>query len=464
LEVTGSFVKKIYLPLLFFSTLLLFSHPHVFIYVNMELETFDKVKVTWTFDPIESENKIYFFDDDGDGKLNEKESFNLYTEGFKQIKDYNFFLTVKSDDKIYPVDEILNFNAYVSSEKNLSVSFELNIPVTDKSEQFSVTHFDTSYFISFSEPKKDDLLIIGDFYTAIYKNRTTPYYYDPQAGRGEILDTSKPQKGWLMAYPTEVIFSKKPLLDKNSTYSISVKEKLAQIQRYLYIELSKYLKSVKESKNSKSIFFILLLSLIYGVVHALGPGHRKIILSSYILTKNITSYINVISLSFLSALIHSASGVSLVLILSLVFLKIQPALITELNRSIEFYSYIGVLLLAVTLIILKILSFKKREKGVEKPVGLSLIIISSLVPCPGAVTIILFSLSLKMLNIGIITVVAMSVGIALTLSVISVITLKTKTILKNYNKKSLNIISYSLEWAGLIILLLFSLLMLSSIK
>ena len=73
------------------------------------------------------------------------------------------------------MDEILNFNAYVSSEKNLSVSFELNIPVTDKSEQFSVTHFDTSYFISFSEPKKDDLLIIGDFYTAIYKNRTTPY-------------------------------------------------------------------------------------------------------------------------------------------------------------------------------------------------------------------------------------------------------------------------------------------------
>lgn len=195
--------------------------------------------------------------------------------------------------------------------------------------------------------------------------------------------------------------------------------------------------------------------MLYGIVHALGPGHRKIVISSYILSEKSISYGKSILISISSALIHSGSGVIAILILNWAFQTIRPVFIENLSSYLELFSYLGILLLSIVLIILKLL--KRSGNKTDRPVGLSLIILSSLVPCPGAITIMLFSLSINMLTIGVITVLFMSIGMALTLSSISVITLKGKTMVNNSSK--FQIISKIIEWCGLILLLIFSIFM-----
>ncbi len=455
--------KLLFILLNILLSLKLYSHPHVFIDIGMEVMDLQNVKISWTFDPIESENKLYFFDDDGDGKLNKQEISNLYLEGFNDIKKSNYFITISSFGKKYPVSEINNFDVIIEDDKRLTLSFDIALPMPPEDNKISITHIDTSYFIAFSEPSKENIKLNGALYSAVFKNREKPFYYDPEAGRGEVLDTSKPKKGWLMAYPTEVFISTEPITQSFGDYKIGIRERLIQMQRSVYIKLSEELNNLKDRKSIGIIGYILFLSFIYGVIHALGPGHRKIVISSYILSREKISYLKAIGISFTSALIHSGTGILSILILNLVTQKIKPVFLENITESIETISYVGVLLLAILLIILKLIPEKKKRQNGDKPVALSLIILSSLLPCPGAITIMLFSLSLNIISFGIIIVLAMSFGIGLTLSLISVITLKGKTIVKSVSDNKFKVIGRVIEWSGLILLLIFSIFMLLAI-
>ncbi len=74
----------------------------------------------------------------------------------------------------------------------------------------------------------------------------------------------------------------------------------------------------------------------------------------------------------------------------------------------------------------------------------------------------LFSLSLNMIQIGVITVFAMSFGIGATLSIISIVTIKSKKIVNRLS--GVNVVKFqrSIEWLGLSLLLVFSLFMIGS--
>lgn len=441
----------------------LFAHPHVFIDIGVVIKGLKDVRISWTFDPIESQNKIYFFDDDGDGLLNRAEIETLYLEGFKSIKDYNYFINIASGGRQYPVKEIYNFDAIIEEDRRLTVSFNIKLPELSKDDnKISITHFDTSYFIAFSEPDNSSIKLEAPLYSAVLTNTTKPFYYDPEAGRGEEINTSKPKKGWLMVYPTEVFISTEPIIDSFDDYKIGFRERLIQIQRVVYIKLSENLINIKDGK-SKGIIYILFFAFIYGVVHAVGPGHRKIVISSYILSRDKISYFKAVGISLTSALVHSGTGIFTIILLSIIFKKVKPAFIDNITGSIEIISYIGVLVLALVLIFLKLIHINKKKKNNDRPLALSLIILSSLIPCPGAITIMLFSLSLNILSLGIVTVLSMSMGIGLTLTLISIITLKGKTIIKNVSSGKFKFVSSIIEWGGLIILLLFSIFMIFAI-
>lgn len=454
--------RKYSILLIFLLTCVYLSaHPHVFIDIGIVIKDLKSAKISWTFDPMESQNKIYFFDDDGDGLLNSDEINTLYLEGFKSVKDFNYFINIVSDGIQYPVKEISNFNAKIEEDGRLTTSFTIDLPEMGDDEKLSITHFDTSYFVAFGEPVSNKISLNASLYSAIFKNKEKPFYYDPGAGREKIIDTSKPKKGWLKAYPTEVFISKNPLILSSNNYNMEFRERIVQIQKVIYFKLSTELNRRKEKKSLGLIAYILLLAFIYGSIHALGPGHRKIIISSYILSRKKISYFKSIGISMISALIHSGTGILSILILDLVFTKIKPIFMENITDYLEVLSYGGVLLLAIILIIMKLIPRTKKDE--DKPIALSVIILSSLIPCPGAITIMLFSLSLNMLGIGIITVCAMSAGIGLTLSLISVITLKGKNAAYRINNNRLKIINSIFEWCGLILLLVFSIFMISSL-
>lgn len=444
------------LALLFFiEAAFISAHPHVFIDIGIEFDSMESAEIMWTFDKIESSNKIYYFDDDENGILDEKESKNLYNEGFKSVKDFNYFITLTTDKGQFPLEKISNFSTYINDDGRLTVSFLIDLPKSDNST-LSISHLDTSYFIAFSEPEESDVKIPEGLFSKAFKNKEHPIYYDPNAERTVILDTSEPKPGWLTAYPTQVIISTNPIIGYDDEVTTTFQERIVNLQRGIYQKLS------SELVDYQNILYILLLSLAYGVIHALGPGHRKILISSYILSREKTSYIKAVSLSMLSALIHSGSGILIILLLNLIFKSVEQHFVDSINNFMELISYVSILIISVTLIIIKLVKlFRKKSKKVEnKTVGISLIIFSSIVPCPGALTIMLFSLTVNMISTGILTVFAMSLGIGITLSIISLLTLKGKNSINKFSSK-FTYVGVIIEWLGLISLLLYSLLMVS---
>ena len=61
--------------------------------------------------------------------------------------------------------------------------------------------------------------------------------------------------------------------------------KIALIQRSLNKHLAELTKRIKETKSAKMLFLIILITFIYGAVHALGPGHGKTLTFSYFLSE-----------------------------------------------------------------------------------------------------------------------------------------------------------------------------------
>lgn len=451
-------IKLILIIVIIFISQTISAHPHIFINYNIDIQQDNFAIISWTFDPLTSQRNIYNFDDDYDGILNIEETENLYRDGFQNISEYGYFIRLSVGDRKYQVSSISNFKAIINDDKTLTYSFKIALPNFVGNETLAITHFDTSYFIAFPEPNKSNLKLDSSLFYKITKNVSRPYYYDPAAPADINLDTSKPKPGWEKVYPTEVIISKEPIGEDIGIYKISLKEKIVELQREIYLNLSNYLIEFQSNSSNSVIGFILLLSFIYGVVHSLGPGHRKVVISSYLLATKKTTLKEGISISMLSALLHSGSGVLLILILTKIFYKAESSILNEYTISLQAISYILLLLLSIFLIIIKI---KRNNNTSDKPNSKSkkniwLILATSFFPCPGAITIMIFSFTINMISIGIITVLSMSLGIGVTLSIISIITVKSKDLINSGQNKLFLIVSKSMEWGGLIILLLFS--------
>lgn len=435
----------------------LYGHPHIFIDYKLEIIENSKAHISWTFDPLESEKNIYYFDNNNDGELDSNEEEILYNEGFSRIKEYNYFIILRINNQEIIIDNIQNFQADIEENGQLTYKFDIELPELQNRDKLSIAHFDTTYFVSFSEPSKESIILNNSLYSMIIKNLSKPYYYDPGAGRNVVLDTSKPKPGWVKAYPTEIFISREPILMSFGEYKVTLREKLIQLQRIIYLKLSGYLIDIKSGQNTTSIIVILLLGFLYGIIHALGPGHRKVVISSYLLSHH-AGKIKAVGLSLISALMHSSSGIIIVLVLNSIFLKIKDEVIQDVSTSLESTGYYSLLLLSVIIIFIKIFKRKKRDGNVDK-LGISMIILASLLPCPGAITIMLFSLSMKMPIVGIATVIAMSLGIGFSLSGISILTIKGKELLNRLPEKKFLIAQNVTEWTGLGLLILFALFM-----
>ncbi|HUC48588.1 MAG TPA: delayed-early response protein/equilibrative nucleoside transporter [Xanthobacteraceae bacterium] len=97
---------------------------------------------------------------------------------------------------------------------------------------------------------------------------------------------------------------------------------------------------------------LLLLSFLYGVVHAIGPGHGKAVVSSYLLATRQTLR-NGILLAFVAALVQALGAIILIFVAALV-LHLTSVSITQVTARFEVVSGLLVLLLGCWLVWSKI--------------------------------------------------------------------------------------------------------------
>lgn len=245
---------------------------------------------------------------------------------------------------------------------------------------------------------------------------------------------------------------------------------ISSIQKQLYHWMAEGMKSVKESKNQLSTLFLVLAgSLLYGMLHALGPGHRKTVLFSYFMAENAPLWKGMAA-GALMALLHGGAAVAI--ILPIYYLLKGSLLVTfnSVSRSIEigtflFIAIFGLVMLSIEII--GLLRHRHAEKSDRKAPGherrmLLLIIGSGLVPCPGAAMVLLFALSMQMVGLGLMAVAAMSVGMAITLSLVALITLGARKSIERAgarHERALDFIHHGLELGAYLLITVFGLVM-----
>jgi ABC-type nickel/cobalt efflux system permease component RcnA len=124
-------------------------------------------------------------------------------------------------------------------------------------------------------------------------------------------------------------------------------------QQSLQRELTVGVKSLKGEHAIAGAMMLALLSFIYGVVHAVGPGHGKMVISSYVVANEETVRRGVI-ISFLAAALQALSAIALVGILAFA-LNASGLEINAWSNQLETVSYalialVGAWLLATQLI------------------------------------------------------------------------------------------------------------------
>ncbi|MCA1753341.1 MAG: hypothetical protein LC641_01310 [Spirochaeta sp.] len=221
------------------------------------------------------------------------------------------------------------------------------------------------------------------------------------------------------------------------------------MQRNANERVTGYIQSLVENEGRRgAVLPIFGAAFLYGLLHAFLPGHRKTVILSYYLSEDARLSHGILA-GVLFAVMHASSAV--VIILGVTFLT-QGAVAGTAIRAGEQVQLVSsglIMLLGASFLVFKIRHAKlhrRRNVGTRTSEDLGfgtapsssfapripaerffpLVVVSGMVPCPGTTLLLLFTLSLGLVEVGAIAVIAMSTGLAVALSGFAVATILFK--------------------------------------
>lgn len=202
-----------------------------------------------------------------------------------------------------------------------------------------------------------------------------------------------------------------------------VLRKFVAIQQQLTSTISAYFRQIDSENSLLAITTILGIAFIYGVVHAMGPGHGKILVSSYFLRKG-RSYKEAFKMGYLIATIHTLSALlitfSLYYLLEVVFSK------TFQDVSVYMTKISAVLIIAVAIYLFFEQHKEKVTENENQKSDFTVALSAGVIPCPGVMTILLFSILMSHISVGIAAAVFMSIGMGLSITLSAIIAIATR--------------------------------------
>lgn len=232
-----------------------------------------------------------------------------------------------------------------------------------------------------------------------------------------------------------------------------------QAQKQLYGQFSALLSAAKQHDVIAGVVLIGV-SFLYGLLHSLGPGHGKVIMSTYVATHPTKVKLS-LTLTLISALLQALVAILLVSVLLLVFSASMKVINYTATQFIQL-SFFAILLLGLGIVWRNIRLLQQDLKAqkhkhththncscghshsadasqvnaaasLREYVGVILSI--GLRPCSGAIMVLLFASMLDIYWLGMLSAVAMAFGTALTTSIIALMTISGKKILSVYSQK-----------------------------
>ncbi|MDR3428186.1 hypothetical protein [Silvimonas sp.] len=232
---------------------------------------------------------------------------------------------------------------------------------------------------------------------------------------------------------------------------------IVQWQSQLNAILREHLQESRQSHSNAALWGIVLISFIYGVLHAAGPGHGKVVIGSYFLTQR-ARVLHGVAMSAWAATVQALSAIVLVGGLAALFdsgtLKILGHAAALQMISYAILGAMGLLMLwrlargldtcgcepdAATARSVSPLRMPPKRSGNAAVAANKLTyraqgaanasrnwrqmaltgVAVGLRPCTGAILVLIFCLANGIFMTGVISTFAMALGVAITVSLIS---------------------------------------------
>jgi nickel/cobalt exporter len=199
-------------------------------------------------------------------------------------------------------------------------------------------------------------------------------------------------------------------------------------------KMSELIRMARTGESLDPLLLLMGIAFLYGVIHAVGPGHGKVVAVSYVLSHRLSIKGGTL-FGLCIALIHGFSGAIGVLGLRYIIQRSVNETLASVTIVTQVVSF-GLIALLGAVILVKngrTLFFTSQQKGIMLPEGtprsgmLPWASTVGLVPCPAVVMVMLFCLSMNALSLGLLLAACISLGMAATISFLVTCVLVGKT-------------------------------------
>jgi nickel/cobalt exporter len=505
------------------------AHPHIMIDAKVDVIFDDAGRISglrhnWTFDTAFSVWMVQGLDANGNGVVESPEMQELADENMVGLSQYGFYTFAGDGDG-------LEFSAvgdqrmvYEDNRVTLDFSITAAEPVAPGS-RFELGIYDAEYYVAITFADIDSVRLVNapancraELVPPRPMDRTTEerlYALGPEvlelppdlaaAMRGTqgmiVISCGELQAPVTAVEATERVAQARPTpfvgpppepglnLPRTGIFGW-----VQEQQRSFYSAMTD---ALDRMRTDWTAFFVLGgLSFLYGIFHAAGPGHGKVVISSYVLA-NERQLRQGIALSALSALLQSLVAIAFVLVLAGI-LHLTSAALGDAAHWVGVLSYALVALLGLWLIARKVFGWghhhhhhdahdhhhghdhhhhhHDHDHGehmhhVVAPSDLrgswreqlSVVLAVGLRPCSGALVVMVFALSQGVLAAGVASVLLMGLGTAITVGVLASLAVGAKGLASRIGGAD-SAFAQGLVWwaelAGAVFVLLFGVLLL----
>lgn len=432
--------------------------------IEMNERTAKNIHMRWNFSDVYSARIVTQYDKNKNGELDKKELDAVLGAMLDYLTKKKMLTKVqyaKKGEKMAVVEpEYKNFDLKMQN-KLLVFTYDslVNFEVEKKSTLSLLFEDDEAYFSFVILNVKLDGSKLG-YDPIIYLFTASVFFNDKSPN---LSAQTRPKNE---AKPT--YFANAPKI-KNADKDQSAQ---ANILKKSIVKIKALFESIKENKDPLSYTLLLFFAYLYGLIHALGPGHGKTLVASYFLS-NDRSYSKALFISVAIAVVHTFSAFLLTLV---IYFLVNTFLASFMNDAIFYTTKISALIIisiAAYLIYTKYKAYKALRRASQSPsfafsatphvvtcacssckvdnnsTDFALIVSAGIIPCPGTTTIFIFALSLGLYAVGFVSALVMSMGMS---TIIFVSALLSVAIRKKTTASNSNVKKY-LEYASLIIIL-----------
>ncbi len=225
-------------------------------------------------------------------------------------------------------------------------------------------------------------------------------------------------------------------------------------QREMMLAMTTAVRQLKTGDAVSQAAILAIISFIYGVLHAVGPGHGKFVISSYALANERTVRRGIL-LSFMAAFVQAVSAILIVGVFAVV-LQATSTQVRVTESWLEVVSWGLIALLGAWLLYRQVKSLLMQRRAhhhdhvhnedgsccghahIAAPNQLqgqwswakawSLALSVGIRPCTGAIGVLIFALGLGIFWAGVFATFTMAIGTAITVSALASIAVGSRDI------------------------------------